>query len=62
MESQITGFRSDLVKKAGSLGAVWDKFLQRVENRGTVLTMAIAFHSSVEKVRGGIGAWYFGKG
>lgn len=52
VESRITGFRSDLEKKTTSLGAVWGKFLQRVDNRGTVLTMAIAFYTTIEKVRG----------
>ena len=52
VESRITGFRSDLGKKASSLGAVWGKFLQRVENRGTVIIMAVAFCTSLEKVRG----------
>ena len=50
-EAVITGFRSDLVKKTDSLKAVWDKFLQRVQNRGTVLTMAHTFHTSTEQVR-----------
>lgn len=52
VESQIAGFRSDLGKKTNSLGAVWGKFLQRVENRGTVITMAISFYSTMKKVRG----------
>ncbi len=51
MEEEITGFRSELVKKADSLGTVWGKFLQRVESRGEVLAMALAFYSSIEQVR-----------
>ena len=52
VEAEITGFRSDLQKKAESLGTVWGKFLQRVENRGDILTMALAFYSSIEQVHG----------
>ena len=50
VEGGITGFRSDLGKKAESLGTVWGKFLQRVGNRGDVLTMALAFYSAIEQV------------
>lgn len=50
VEAQISGFRSDLVKKTSSLKAVWDKFLQRVANRGMVLSGALAFYSAKEEV------------
>ena len=50
VEAEITGFRSDLGKKAESLGTVWGKFLQRVGNRGDVLTLALAFYSAIEQV------------
>ena len=51
VETRISGFRSDLVKKTTSLKAVWDKFLQRVANRGMVLSGALAFYSAKEEVR-----------
>ncbi len=50
VEAEIVGFRSDLKKKTDSLKGVWFKFLQRVENRGTVLNTALAFHISIEQV------------
>lgn len=51
VETQITGFRSDLVKKTSSLRTVWEKFLQRVGNRGMVLAAALAFYTAREEVR-----------
>lgn len=55
VEAEIKGFRSDLGKKTWSLKTVWDKFLQRVENRGMVLHMAMAFHTHIQQVSGGKG-------
>lgn len=51
MEAQIRSFKSDLVKKTTSLKAVWDKFLQRVDNRKTVLHKTVCFYERVNKVR-----------
>ena len=51
VESQIKGFKSDLGRKTSSLHAVWEKFLQRVENRREVLTMATSFYGNISKVR-----------
>ena len=51
VEAQIHSFKSDLVKKTTSLKAVWDKFLQRVENRKTVLHKTVCFYERVNKVR-----------
>ena len=51
VESQIKGFKSELGRKTASLHAVWEKFLQRVENRREVLTMATSFYDNITKVR-----------
>ena len=50
VESGITGFRSDLLKKATSLHAVWDKFMQRVTNRKAVLGRAARYYDNTAKV------------
>ena len=52
IEAQIGGFKSDLTRKTGSLRAVWQKFLQRVQNRGSVLNLALSFHTTLEQVNG----------
>ena len=51
VEAQIRSFKSDLVKKTTSLKAVWDKFLQRVDNRKAVLHKTVCFYERVNKVR-----------
>ncbi len=51
VEAQINSFKSDLVKKTTSLKAVWDKFLQRVDNRKIVLHKTVCFYERVNKVR-----------
>ena len=51
VEAQIHSFKSDLVKKTTSLKAVWDKFLQRVDNRKIVLHKTVCFYERVNKVR-----------
>ena len=50
VEAGIKTFHSELGKKASSLKAVWDKFLQRVTNRGVVLSGALVFYSAKEQV------------
>ncbi len=50
VEGQITGFKSDLMRKTSSLKTVWQKFLQRVENRGSVLDLALSFYTTLEQV------------
>ena len=50
VETQITGFRSDLTRKTTSLNSVWGKFLQRIEHRGSVLTLALSFYTALEQV------------
>lgn len=50
VEAKITGFRSDLTRKTTSLRTVWGKFLLRVQNRGSVLTLALSFHTALEQV------------
>lgn len=61
VEAEIIGFRSDLGKKTSSLKTVWDKFLQRVENRGVVLHMALTFHTDIQQVSEGKGQRAEGK-
>lgn len=51
VEAQIHSFKSDLVKKTTSLKAVWDKFLQRVDNRKAVLHKTVCFYERANKVR-----------
>lgn len=51
VEAEIVGFRSDLGKKAESLKGVWEKFLQRIKNRATVLTMALSYYTNLQQVR-----------
>ena len=50
IESQIHGFKSELVKKATSLKTVWDKFLQRVDNRRKILLLTSGFYDNTAKV------------
>ena len=52
VEAEIKGFHSDIGKKTFSLKTVWDKFIQRVENRGVVLHMALTFHTDIQQVSG----------
>ena len=51
VEERIQSFKSDLVKKTTSLKAVWDKFIQRVDNRRSVLHKTGCFYERVHKVR-----------
>ena len=50
VEEQIQSFKSDLVKKTTSLKTVRDKFIERVDNRRTVLHKTGCFYEHVHKV------------
>ncbi len=50
IETQIHGFKSDLGKKTASLHAVWEKFLQRVEDREELLHIAASFYENMSQV------------
>lgn len=51
VEAQIQGFQPDLVRKTTSLHTVWEKFLQRVENRRDTLHMATSYYGNLNQVR-----------
>ena len=50
VEAQIQGFQPELVRKMASLQAVWEKFLQRVDNRRKTLHLATSYYGNLGKV------------
>lgn len=50
VDSVISGFKSDLIKKARSLKAVWDKFTTRLNDRRDVISLAAGFYDNAEMV------------
>lgn len=50
VDSGISGFKSDLVKKAHSLKLVWDKFTTRLDDRRAVISLAVGFYDNAEEV------------